>query len=211
MRINRILSLLAAAVIAVTALTACSEQDNTVEEYPNWQATNEAFFNHLSDSVKALLDENPQRTDWKRLKTWSKPDGQSGDNSQFVIVRVDKQAPDSETETPIYTDTVEVHYQGRLLPSVSYSTGFVFDQSYWGEFDEDTCVPAEFAIGNSSGNMLVDGFATALQHMRRGDRWTVYIPYQLGYGTSDRSSIPAYSTLIFDITMADFRHPTLTE
>ena len=57
----------------------------------------------------------------------------------------------------------------------------------------------KFAVGS-----VVDGFSTALQHMRKGDKWRVYIPYELGYGTSDASTIPGYSTLIFDITMVDF-------
>jgi len=53
---------------------------------------------------------------------------------------------------------------------------------------------------------VVDGFTTALQHMRKGDRWKVYIPYQLGYGESANSSIPGYSTLVFDITLNNFWH-----
>ena len=36
------------------------------------------------------------------------------------------------------------------------------------------------------------------------DNWIVYIPYQLGYGTVVRGSIPAGSTLIFDLRMEDF-------
>ena len=50
----------------------------------------------------------------------------------------------------------------------------------------------------------VNGFATALMRMHRGDTWLVYIPYSLGYGASEQSSVPAYSTLIFMITLYDF-------
>ena len=35
----------------------------------------------------------------------------------------------------------------------------------------------------------------------KGDRWEIYIPYQLGYGTSDSDDIPAYSVLIFDVAL----------
>ena len=38
--------------------------------------------------------------------------------------------------------------------------------------------------------------------MVEGDDWMVYIPYRLGYGTSDHGTIPAYSTLQFRIHMA---------
>ena len=105
------------------------------------------------------------------------------------------------TISPIYTDTVRVHYQGRLLPSASYANGYVFDQSWTGEYDVTTNVPSKIAVSG-----VVDGFTTALQHMRKGDRWKVYIPYQLGYGESANSSIPGYSTLVFDITLNNFWH-----
>ena len=39
----------------------------------------------------------------------------------------------------------------------------------------------------------------ALQHMREGDRWQVYIPSELGYGLAGSDNIPGYSTLCFDI------------
>jgi len=72
MKKYRITALAMILLSLTVAMVSCSEEDNTVEEYANWQATNENFFNHLSDSVKALLEADPTRTDWKRLKTWSK-------------------------------------------------------------------------------------------------------------------------------------------
>jgi FKBP-type peptidyl-prolyl cis-trans isomerase FklB len=52
---------------------------------------------------------------------------------------------------------------------------------------------------------LVNGFATAMLHMHRGETWLVYIPYSLGYGSSvSNSLIPAYSTLIFKVTLHEF-------
>ena len=44
------------------------EDDNEVEEYPDWQANNDNFFNRLSDSVVNLLAADPARTDWRRIK-----------------------------------------------------------------------------------------------------------------------------------------------
>lgn len=198
--------LFAMVLFSAMGMMSCSEDDNTIEEYPNWQATNDAYFNNLTDSVLNLISLNPSRTDWKRIKSWSKSDTIAGRNSDYILVHVVKEADASETVSPIYTDTVAVHYMGKLLPSVSYKYGYVFDQSYDGDLDETISVPSEFAIGNSTGNNLVDGFATALQHMHKGDRWIVYIPYQLGYGSTANSSIPAFSTLIFDVTLAGFRH-----
>lgn len=199
---------LAVALFAVFGLASCSEEDDTVEEFPNWQARNDAFFNSLTDSVLNLLELNPARTDWKRIKSWSKSDSIEGSNSDYIIVKVIEEG-DAASATPLYTDTVTVHYLGRLLPSVSYPYGFVFDQSYYGNYYDDVSKPLQMAIGNSGGNMLVDGFATALQHMRRGDHWMVYIPYQLGYGSQSQTGVPAYSTLIFDLRLVDFWSPVV--
>ena len=199
---------LAVALFAVFGLASCSEEDDTVEEFPNWQARNDAFFNSLTDSVMNLLELNPACTDWKRIKSWSKSDSIEGSNSDYIIVNVIEEG-DAASATPLYTDTVTVHYLGRLLPSVSYPYGYVFDQSYYGNYYDDVSKPLQMAIGNSGGNMLVDGFATALQHMRRGDHWMVYIPYQLGYGSQSQTGVPAYSTLIFDLRLVDFWSPVV--
>lgn len=199
---------LVVALFAVFGLASCSEEDDTVEEFPNWQARNDAFFNSLTDSVMNLLELNPARTDWKRIKSWSKSDSIEGSNSDYIIVNVIEEG-DAASATPLYTDTVTVHYLGRLLPSVSYPYGYVFDQSYYGNYYDDVSKPLQMAIGNSGGNMLVDGFATALQHMRRGDHWMVYIPYQLGYGSQSQTGVPAYSTLIFDLRLVDFWSPVV--
>jgi len=40
--------------------------------------------------------------------------------------------------------------------------------------------------------------------MHIGDRWKVYMPYQLAYGESGSSSIPGYSTLVFDMTLVAY-------
>ena len=197
---------LLAAFAAALGLTACSEEDDTVEEFPNWVAVNDAYFNNLTDSVQELLRLDPTRTDWRRIKSWSKSDSIEGGNGDYIIVHVLEEG-DPSSDTPLYTDTASVHYLGRLLPSVSYPQGYVFDHSYNGDFDADVAKPFEFAIGNSTGTAVVDGFATALQHMRRGDHWVVYIPYQLGYGTSGYNSIPGGSTLIFDLRLVDFWPP----
>lgn len=198
---------LLAIVVAVFGMTSCSEEDNTVEEYADWQAKNEAYFNNLSDSVTALLAADPSRTDWKRIKTWSKDASTEGSKTDYIIVHVVDDATPGETDSPLYSDVAQVSYIGRLLPSRTYPSGYVFDSTFDGVYDKDISASTELTIGNASGNSLIDGFATALQHMRRGERWTVYIPHQLGYGATSNSAIPAYSTLIFDIVLVDFHSP----
>lgn len=190
--------------IVLPMAVACTEDDmDEVEEYPNWKETNEEYFESLSDSVIALIEADPGRTDWMRIKSWSKDEDEEGESTDYIIVNV-IEAGDEDGECPIYTDTVEVSYTGRLLPSVSYPSGYVFDRTFYGDYDPELSASTTLAIGDSYGTELIDGFATALQNMRCGDHWKVYIPYQLGYGSSGSSSVPGYSTLIFDTVLLDF-------
>ena len=180
-------------------LVSCKESDDSVEEFANWQETNEAYVNNLYS--RAVKTGEPVKGSLTAIKKWSynADDKQHNNPSDYIYVEVLSKG--DGTVSPIFTDSVRVHYQGRLLPSASYTNGYVFDQSWTGEYDTQTNVPVKFAVGS-----VVDGFTTALQHMHKGDRWKVYIPYQLGYGESANSSIPGYSTLVFDITLNNFWH-----
>lgn len=194
----RIIYTLLMTVVACVAMTSCSEEDGVVEEYPDWQVRNETYFDNLTDSVQKLISSG--RTDWKRIRTWSKTEGDYISNSDYIIVHVLESAPQSETASPLYTDSVAVHYKVWTLPSTSYPNGKVFDSSYNEPFDKDVAVAARFYVGGG----LIDGFTTALQYMKRGDVWEVYMPYQLGYGETGSSSIPGYSTLIYKMMLQDF-------
>ena len=170
-------------------LTSCSEKDDTVEEFADWKNKNERYF----EAAYASHDYD------MALKKYSLRDEVAANATDHVLVDVLDEGYAGETESPYLTDSVEVHYVGYLIPSVTYTTGYVFDKSYLEPFDWDTAVPRTFAV-----NGVVAGFATALQKMRRGAYWRVTMPYQLGYGTAEQNGIPAYSTLIFEIRLEDF-------
>ncbi|MBR3727054.1 MAG: FKBP-type peptidyl-prolyl cis-trans isomerase [Prevotella sp.] len=186
-----ILSLITAAML----LVACSEENNTAEEFPNWQQKNENYFNALYADVSKGLSSYDS---WKILRKWSLQDDVTASASDHIVVRVIENG--EGTETPLYTDSVAVIYSGRLLPSTSYPTGYVFDKSYVGEFHPQTAKARGFRISG-----LTDGFSTALQYMKKGDRWEIYVPANLGYGALGSSSagIPGHSVLIFDMMLVD--------
>lgn len=183
-------------LLAVVSFTSCSEEDDSVEEFPNWEAKNVAYFQNLKDSVKQLISEG--RTDWKIYPIFSQDSDKVSTSSDSIIV-VHVENAGTGSGCPLYTDTVRVHYLGKLLPSTSYSDGYIFDRSYYGDYDTTTNVPSKLAVSGT-----VDGFSTALMKMHIGDRWTVYMPYQMAYGTSGSGSIPGYSTLIFDMTLSAY-------
>ena len=191
-------------VALLPLFTSCSEADDTVEEYANWQSKNEAYFEeqyqqHLAASSATCFV----------LKCFTKADSlQVGQVAHTDCILIDVLPSDftvegDKTSSPIYTDDVEIHYRGVLLPSQTYTSGYQFDSSFYNTFSPKIAEPVTLSVYG-----VIKGFSTALQHMRRGDHWRVTIPYQLGYGTSDYNSIPAYSTLIFDIRLVDFEEGT---
>ena len=85
---------------------------------------------------------------------------------------------------PAATDSVKVHYTGRLLD------GTVFDSSVSrGE-------PATFPL-----NRVIPGWTEGLQLMKEGAKYTFFIPSDLAYGPQGAGQIPPHSTLIFDVEL----------
>ena len=169
------------------SLCACSEKHDTVEEFADWQARNETYFEQQYQAHSAS----------NIIKKWTVEDATEVPHTDCVLI--DKLKEGSGTVTPYYSDTIRVHYSGRLLPSVSYPQGYVFDQSWSGTFDEATAVPLKFSMSE-----VILGFSTALQRMHKGDKWRIIIPYQLGYNAVEKTGVPAYSTLIYEVTLVDF-------
>jgi FKBP-type peptidyl-prolyl cis-trans isomerase len=87
--------------------------------------------------------------------------------------------------SPKPTDTVKVHYRGTLID------GTEFDSSY--KRNE----PAEFPV-----NGVIRGWTEALQQMKVGSKWKVFIPSDLAYGDPGQPPvIPPASVLIFEIEL----------
>lgn len=179
-------------MLAPLCFMACSESDDTLEEFPDWKNRNETYFDNIYEKAKSVEDGS-----WKIIRNYTLEDTIPVSSTDNIVVEVLEEGTGSGC--PIFTDSVLVNYRGRLLPSTSYPDGYVFDQSYTGDFNPQTAMPSQLYVGSR-----IDGFATALQYMHIGDRWRVYIPYQMGYGTTATTSIPAYSTLIFDISLVAY-------
>ena len=85
---------------------------------------------------------------------------------------------------PTGEDTVSFDYEGKLL------TGETFDSSY---------TEGHPLVGQV--NKFVPGFSEALQLMRPGDEWIVWIPPELGYGAKQVGPIPPNSVLRFKLVL----------
>ena len=88
-------------------------------------------------------------------------------------------------EQPASQDLVTVHYHGSLLD------GTVFDSSY------DRGEPVTFPL-----NRVIAGWSEALQLMKEGDKWELYIPSHLAYGPRGAGGqIGPNETLVFEVEL----------
>ena len=89
--------------------------------------------------------------------------------------------------TPKASDTVRCHYEGTLID------GTVFDSSY------KRGQPAEFPVGG-----VIAGWTEALQMMKVGAKWEVFLPSEIAYGARGAGgAIGPNETLIFTIELLD--------
>ena len=179
------------AIIAFCNVTSCNKE---MDEHLNqWMSDNIIAFN----AIRA----NPE---YKELV--------SPGNEGSIYYKV-LQAGNG-TDTIKYTSSVTCYYKGWLIADYPYynlKAGYVFDQRLF-----DDGAPSSFSIAityiydEESGYTyqtggMINGWKIALQHMVKGDKWEIWIPYQLGYGsesTKDSNGvliIPGYSTLVFEI------------
>jgi FKBP-type peptidyl-prolyl cis-trans isomerase len=93
-------------------------------------------------------------------------------------------------KTPKATDTVTVNYEGRLIDKT------VFDSS------AKQGQPVSFQVGG-----VIKGFSEALQLMKVGAKWQLYIPANLAYGATPPpgSRIAPNAPLIFDLELVDVK------
>ena len=88
-------------------------------------------------------------------------------------------------DRPTSTSTVRVHYEGTLID------GTVFDSS------RQRGQPAEFPLA-----AVIPGWTEAVQLMRPGDVWTVFLKPELAYGRRGAGlTIPPDSALVFRIEL----------
>lgn len=203
-------------MLSAGLFTSCTENDDTVEEYANWQSKNETYWDNLYTTTQQKIKGGD--TSWKIILNYTFQNQKQTTGSaltyrpeNYIIAHVEQAG--TGTTSPLYSDSVSMHYMGRLIPSTTYTSGLIFDKSWSSnQFNAATSRPVHSNIGltydaEGKPTSLVDGFTTALMSMHRGDHWTVYIPYQLGYGEKNSGVVPAYSTLIFDLRLNDFSHP----
>ena len=97
---------------------------------------------------------------------------------------------DGNGSLPVETDEVEVHYHGTLI------NGDVFDSS------KDRGEPAKFRV-----NQVIKGWTEALQLMKTGSKWKLYIPAELAYGKRGSNTIGPNEALTFEVELLGITPP----
>jgi FKBP-type peptidyl-prolyl cis-trans isomerase FklB len=95
-----------------------------------------------------------------------------------------KELAEGSGKTPKAADNVTVNYKGTLL------NGAEFDNSY------KRGQPATFKV-----NGVIKGWTEALQLMKEGSKWQLFIPPELGYGERGAGPVPPNSILIFEVEL----------
>ena len=98
---------------------------------------------------------------------------------------------DGEGDSPKSTDIVHAIYRGTLIDGTEFDSSAKHGDK-----------PAQFGVGN-----VIKGWTEALQLMKPGAKWQLFIPADLAYGDAGRPGIPPGSTLLFDIELVSVQPP----
>jgi len=90
-------------------------------------------------------------------------------------------------KSPTADDKVKTHYRGTLIDGTEFHSSYKSKK------------PAEFAVKE-----VIKGWTEALQLMKEGGKWQLFIPSDLAYGErGNRGGIPGNSTLIFELELLE--------
>jgi len=135
------------------------------------------------EKVKALSEKNKKDGDDFLAKNKAEKDVTTLESGlQYMILT------EGKGDSPKVTDTVVTHYKGTLV------NGTEFDSSH------KRGQPATFPV-----NGVIAGWTEALQKMKVGGKWKLFIPSDLAYGVNAPPQIGPNSVLIFEIELLEIK------
>jgi FKBP-type peptidyl-prolyl cis-trans isomerase len=158
--------ILLVATAMILALCSCGETANSIPVQPEQKGTNPVGKSNAAET--AWLAENAKKEGVQTRES----------GLQYKIIT------EGTGKSPKKTDTVEVHYRGRLLNGTEFDSSYKRNQTI------------EFAL-----NQVIPGWTEGLQLMKEGGKAELYIPYALGYGENGMGPIPPAATLIFEVEL----------
>ncbi len=128
------------------------------------------------EAGKKFLDENKKKEGVKVTKS----------GLQYIVIK------EGNGATPTTDSTVTAHYRGTFI------NGKSFDGTYEGKEPAETDNPIPFPVTG-----VIKGWTEALQLMKVGAHYRLFIPSDLAYGEEGRPGIEPNSVLIFDIHLVN--------
>ena len=175
-------------VLLALTFTACSETEEA-GRYDNWRARSEAFIDSIANVYAGQRNGSITVTDEKE-RLYPFTDLTNG-QTIYAKKRISRDGV-KDDDKPVYTSKVSAYYR------MSYFNGDVVQQNFAGTEPDEFDVPSEFLL-----NEVISGWGYTLTEMTEGEFWTLYIPYQSGYGsgTGSDGSLQAYSALVYDVKL----------
>ncbi len=150
----------------------------------------------IKDAFKEMQDEMQKKVEAKVSKNLEDGKAFLAENKSKEGVKVTKSGlqylvlKEGSGAKPTTKSTVSTHYRGKLID------GTVFDNSYEGEEPTENDMPASFGV-----TQVIKGWTEALQLMKVGAKYRLFIPSELAYGENGPPGIGPNSVLIFEIEL----------
>jgi FKBP-type peptidyl-prolyl cis-trans isomerase FklB len=145
-----------------------------------------ALFQAAGEKAKKEMEEKNTVEGKAFLEANAKKEGVKTTPSglQYKVIK------EGEGANPKLEDKVQVNYSGKLI------NGTEFDSSY------KRGTPATFPLGQ-----VIKGWTEGLQLMKKGAKYELYIPAEIGYGARGQRNIPPNSVLVFEVELLDINPP----
>lgn len=176
-------------IISFCVAILFSSCDKTETFDDRWKLSNEEKFARIAND-----------SEYKKIESASK--------QGFIMY---KEIESGNGEIPFFTDRVRVLYTGWYKNDWSQEkdtytddqNNIIQNKKIFDSTGNRNNIPSIFYIDPTRSNIMTDGLSTALQHMQVGDKWEVWIPWNLGFGATRYTAygIEAYTTLVFEIEL----------
>lgn len=172
--------------LLITIVFISCEKSEEVDD--SWKIANEAAFAKIANNTSA----------YSRIN--------SATNAGYIMY---KEIESGDGPIPYFTDQVKVLYTGWFKydwnkpDTYTNEKGLkVINKIIFDSTEKRNNIPSKLYVNPTKSNFMTDGFSTALQYMQVGDKWEIWVPWKLGYGTVEYlSGIKPYTTLVFEIEL----------
>lgn len=173
-------------LLALVLVFASCEETKEASRYDDWKARGENFIDSIAN-VAAAQDETTPAAE----RIYAVLDQANRVN---VYYKKNPEYKATSQEQVLYTDSVVTFYR------MSYFNGDKVQENFAGVNPGPTDKPTGFRV-----NEVISGWTWALQAMKQGERWTLYIPWVSAYGsgTGPSQDLEPYSTLIYDVMLKE--------